>query len=228
MASSNFLTGQGLCCAHICPCLTALGQYECVGIGQHKHAVKAQSRAAQKCCFGHYMGLTEATVVPPASQLRGRTAGSMQTQPTRLGWACKDSPAHPGGAQHSAAACQEATERVSSHLTVPACVQPASQTPTGCSQSLTAGVQHPCATLPLVQVVSLFPLFPGTNEMDQIEKIHAIMGTPPPEVLARMKKHSTHIEYDFNPKVGSGHVTMARRHRAALYPPIQYSCGPPI
>ena len=57
-----------------------------------------------------------------------------------------------------------------------------------------------------MQVVSLFPLFPGTNEMDQIEKIHAIMGTPPPEVLARMKKHSTHIEYDFNPKVGSSHA----------------------
>ena len=65
--------------------------------------------------------------------------------------------------------------------------------------------------LPRVQVVSLFPLFPGTNEMDQIEKIHAIMGTPPPEVLARMKKHSTHIEYDFNPKVGSSQAATARR-----------------
>ena len=70
--------------------------------------------------------------------------------------------------------------------------------------------------MPLVQVVSLFPLFPGTNEMDQIEKIHAIMGTPPPEVLARMKKHSTHIEYDFNPKVGSSHAVTARRHPACM------------
>ena len=67
-----------------------------------------------------------------------------------------------------------------------------------------------------MQVVSLFPLFPGTNEMDQIEKIHAIMGTPAPEVLARMKKHSTHIEYEFNPKVGSSHAMMARRHPACM------------
>ena len=158
----------------------------------------------------------------------------MQTQPIRFSWASKDSPAHPGGAQHPAAAChaaachaaacQAATERAPSHLTAPARAQPASPTPTGCSLTLTAQVQHPCATLPLVQVVSLFPLFPGTNEMDQIEKIHAIMGTPPPEVLARMKKHSTHIEYDFNPKVGSGHATKPLSWDIKLVPAA--SCGP--
>ena len=54
---------------------------------------------------------------------------------------------------------------------------------------------------PAVQVVSLFPLFPGTNEMDQIEKIHAITGTPSPEILATMKRRSTHVEFDFPPKV---------------------------
>lgn len=35
------------------------------------------------------------------------------------------------------------------------------------------------------EVVALFPLFPGTNEADQIQKIHAVLGTPPPEVLAK-------------------------------------------
>jgi len=54
---------------------------------------------------------------------------------------------------------------------------------------------------PVVQVVSLFPLFPGTNEMDQIEKIHAITGTPSPEILATMKRRSTHVEFDFPLKV---------------------------
>lgn len=52
-----------------------------------------------------------------------------------------------------------------------------------------------------MQVVSLFPLFPGTNEMDQIEKIHAITGTPSPEILATMKRRSTHVEFDFPKKV---------------------------
>ncbi len=47
----------------------------------------------------------------------------------------------------------------------------------------------------------MFPLFPGTNEMDQIEKIHAITGTPSPEILATMKRRSTHVEFDFPPKV---------------------------
>ena len=29
------------------------------------------------------------------------------------------------------------------------------------------------------EVLSLFPLFPGDNELDQIHKIHNILGTPP-------------------------------------------------
>lgn len=55
----------------------------------------------------------------------------------------------------------------------------------------------------MAQVVSLFPLFPGTNEMDQIEKIHAITGTPSPEILATMKRRSTHVEFEFPHKVCS-------------------------
>ena len=38
--------------------------------------------------------------------------------------------------------------------------------------------------------------------MDQIEKIHAITGTPSPEILATMKRRSTHVEFDFPHKVG--------------------------
>ena len=64
----------------------------------------------------------------------------------------------------------------------------------------TAHCEH-LQVLCVSQVVSLFPLFPGTNEMDQIEKIHAITGTPSPEILATMKRRSTHVEFDFPPKV---------------------------
>ena len=54
--------------------------------------------------------------------------------------------------------------------------------------------------------MSLYPLFPGTNELDQIEKIHNISGTPVPEVLAKMKRHSNqqHIDFNFPQKEGSG------------------------
>lgn len=55
------------------------------------------------------------------------------------------------------------------------------------------------------EVVSLFPLFPGTNELDQIEKIHNVLGTPPPDVLELFKKHSTHLKsFNFPPKEGTG------------------------
>jgi len=48
------------------------------------------------------------------------------------------------------------------------------------------------------EVLSLYPLFPGTNELDQVTKIHAVLGTPPQETLAKLKKHSnSHIDFNF-------------------------------
>ena len=65
------------------------------------------------------------------------------------------------------------------------------------------------------EISSLYPLFPGTNELDQIQKIHNIVGTPPPELLAKMKRRNQHIDFDFKEQSGSGieklipHVTPA-------------------
>jgi serine/threonine protein kinase len=56
----------------------------------------------------------------------------------------------------------------------------------------------------MFEVIALFPLFPGTNELDQIERIHNIVGTPPPTVLAKFKKYATHMEFNFAEKVGTG------------------------
>ncbi|GMH43764.1 hypothetical protein BSKO_11698 [Bryopsis sp. KO-2023] len=53
------------------------------------------------------------------------------------------------------------------------------------------------------EIVSLFPLFPGTNEIDQIQKIHNVLGNPPPELLAKMKRRS-HMDFNFPPNEGSG------------------------
>ena len=54
------------------------------------------------------------------------------------------------------------------------------------------------------EVAALFPLFPGTNEVDQIQKIHNVLGTPPPELLAKFKKRSSHVDFNFPHKEGSG------------------------
>merc|ERR1711881_76890 len=55
------------------------------------------------------------------------------------------------------------------------------------------------------EVVALFPLFPGQNEMDQIQKIHNILGTPPPELLARkFKRNASHMDFNFPEKQGTG------------------------
>jgi renal tumor antigen len=40
------------------------------------------------------------------------------------------------------------------------------------------------------EVVALFPLFPGSNELDQIEKIHAVMGTPSKELQLKFKRYA--------------------------------------
>jgi renal tumor antigen len=55
------------------------------------------------------------------------------------------------------------------------------------------------------EVVALFPLFPGQNEMDQIHKIHNVLGTPAPEFLLRkFKRNASHMDFNFPEKKGTG------------------------
>ncbi|KAK7200931.1 mitogen-activated protein kinase [Novymonas esmeraldas] len=54
------------------------------------------------------------------------------------------------------------------------------------------------------EIIALFPLFPGSNELDQVHRIHNVLGTPPAEVLDRLKKFGTHMDYDFPKKQGTG------------------------
>lgn len=54
------------------------------------------------------------------------------------------------------------------------------------------------------EVLSLYPLFPGTNELDQVQKIHQIMGTPGTELLNHFKKKSSHMDFNFPPTEGTG------------------------
>ena len=56
----------------------------------------------------------------------------------------------------------------------------------------------------LFEVLALFPLFPGNNELDQIHKIHNILGTPPKAVLDQYQKFSTHMDFNFQKKDGTG------------------------
>lgn len=53
------------------------------------------------------------------------------------------------------------------------------------------------------EIVSLHPLFPGANEVDQIAKIHDIMGTPEPSVLNKLKR-SRGMNFNFPQRKGSG------------------------
>ena len=39
----------------------------------------------------------------------------------------------------------------------------------------------------MFEIVSLFPLFPGKNEVEQVEKIHKVLGTPDKIVIDRCR-----------------------------------------
>ena len=54
------------------------------------------------------------------------------------------------------------------------------------------------------EVMALFPLFPGTNELDQVHRIHKVLGTPAPSVLAEFEKKATHMKFNFPPIEGTG------------------------
>ncbi|XP_072819846.1 MAPK/MAK/MRK overlapping kinase isoform X3 [Vicugna pacos] len=56
---------------------------------------------------------------------------------------------------------------------------------------------------PWLHLPSLQPLFPGANELDQISRIHDIIGTPTEKTLAKFKQ-SRAMSFDFPFKKGSG------------------------
>ncbi|KAM6202695.1 MAPK/MAK/MRK overlapping kinase [Rhynchocyon petersi] len=53
------------------------------------------------------------------------------------------------------------------------------------------------------EIASLEPLFPGANELDQISKIHDVIGTPAQKTLTKFKQ-SRAMSFDFPFKKGSG------------------------
>lgn len=40
----------------------------------------------------------------------------------------------------------------------------------------------------MYEIISLRPLFPGSNEIDQIDRIHQILGTPSSATLAKFRQ----------------------------------------
>ena len=57
----------------------------------------------------------------------------------------------------------------------------------------------------LFELTTLYPLFPGTNEADQISRIHRVLGTPKKAVIAKLKMHaSAHVNFHFPRQAGIG------------------------
>lgn len=57
----------------------------------------------------------------------------------------------------------------------------------------------------MFEITSLYPLFPGSNESDQINRIHKILGTPSVEIINKLKsKGASHISFDFPEQKGVG------------------------
>ncbi|XP_059411430.1 MAPK/MAK/MRK overlapping kinase-like isoform X1 [Carassius carassius] len=53
------------------------------------------------------------------------------------------------------------------------------------------------------EILSLSPLFPGRNELDQVNKIHDVLGTPDIKLLQKFKQ-SRAMRFDFPPRKGCG------------------------
>ena len=54
------------------------------------------------------------------------------------------------------------------------------------------------------EVLALHPLFQGANELDQVNKIHDVLGTPDFEVLREFEGKASHMKFEFTAKVGTG------------------------
>lgn len=52
------------------------------------------------------------------------------------------------------------------------------------------------------EMLTLCPLFPGDNEIDQLHKIHKIMGSPSPSLLAKFRQRSIYTEFPKKKSLG--------------------------
>ena len=52
------------------------------------------------------------------------------------------------------------------------------------------------------EILSLFPLFPGDDEIDQVSKIHNILGSPPIELFNKLLSQSSRNDIVYEKKVG--------------------------
>ncbi|CAF3877259.1 unnamed protein product [Rotaria magnacalcarata] len=56
----------------------------------------------------------------------------------------------------------------------------------------------------LFEIITLRPLFPGSNELDQISKIHDILGTPSSITLDKFQHRNAAVDFNFPPRRGTG------------------------
>ena len=56
----------------------------------------------------------------------------------------------------------------------------------------------------LFELITKKPLFPGKDELDQVNRINNVLGTPKSEVLDRFRSQASHMEINFPPKKGIG------------------------
>lgn len=54
------------------------------------------------------------------------------------------------------------------------------------------------------ELLALRPLFAGKNELDQVNKIHDVLGTPPQTLLDRYQRKNSHMDFNFPAQTGSG------------------------
>ncbi|KAM3852898.1 MAPK/MAK/MRK overlapping kinase isoform 1-T1 [Vipera latastei] len=75
------------------------------------------------------------------------------------------------------------------------------------------------------EIASFHPLFPGSNELDQISKIHDIIGTPPKKILNKFKQ-SRVMSFDFPIRKGKGISpfipNLSNKSLTLMYAMIQY------
>lgn len=64
------------------------------------------------------------------------------------------------------------------------------------------------------ELLSLSPLFPGRNELDQVNKIHDVLGTPDATLLQKFKQ-SRAMRFDFPPRKGCGFSVLVPHCSAA-------------
>ena len=80
----------------------------------------------------------------------------------------------------------------------------------------------------LYEIITRVPLFPGSNELDQLHKIHDVTGTPSPKLVKKLQGYDDPSELTLSGPENYRRTTIFHQKKEQVFNPCYRTCHPTV